>query len=456
MIRAVSLLSVLGILTASPAIGQSLQDKIGQMLIVGLPNGDEPKDTLIADITDRNIGGVLMFAYNISSPEQIRLLNGELQSLRMDPLMIAVDQEGGIVARLDEQNGYSETHTAESLGETFRSENVTRAQARVMAQWLSDAGFNVNFAPVVDVKVDPLSPAIARLERSFSSDEQTVVDHATWFIDEFHRQHIATSLKHFPGHGSARADSHFGFTDISDTWQERELYPFRELIGGGYSDMVMTGHLFKRDWDSQYPVSLSRPAITGVLRDELGFKGVVISDEFFMKAIQDHYGFDEAVVQAINAGTDILLFNTNMYKEQSLSRYVIDLVYGKVASGEIDPGSIDAAYDRIQRLKRDRIATGSDVPLPHDPSTSPAVVIGSYPNPFAAETTIELLLPIGQHVRVDVYDAIGRHIKTIADSHFSSGTHRIPVDGSLLASGVYLVRAAGNAVHATHRMVRAR
>ncbi|MFW5973423.1 MAG: glycoside hydrolase family 3 protein, partial [Bacteroidota bacterium] len=349
MFRSAFLSTLLIILPASTAAGQSLQDKIGQMLMVGVPADAALKDTLTDDIVDRNIGGVLMFAYNISSPEQIRSLNAELQSYRQDHLLIAVDQEGGIVARLDEQNGYRETYTAETLGETFRSEDSTRAQARMMAHWLSEAGFNVNLAPVVDVKVDPLSPAIARLERSFSSDEQTVVDHASWFIDEFNRQHIATSLKHFPGHGSAREDSHFGFTDISDTWQERELYPFRELIRSGYSDMIMTGHLFKRDWDAQYPVSLSRSAITDVLRNELGFEGVVISDELFMKAIQDNYGFDEAIVQAINAGTDILLFNTNIYQKRSLSRYVVDLVSRKVGEGEIDPGTIDDAYDRIQK-----------------------------------------------------------------------------------------------------------
>src|SRR5690606_21452982 len=109
-----------------------------------------------------------------------------------------------------------------------------------------------------------------------------------------------------------------GFTDISNTWQEYELTPFRDLIANGYSDMIMTGHLFKSDWDDTYPASISKHAITNILRDSLGFEGVVISDELFMQAISDNFGFDEAVVQAIRAGTDILLFNKNILNNRSL------------------------------------------------------------------------------------------------------------------------------------------
>ena len=419
------------------------------MLMVGLPSNAQ-KDTLIRDIVDRNIGGVLMFAYNISSPEQIRSLNAELQSYGRGHLLIAVDQEGGNVARLNERNGYRKTHTAATLGATFQSEDSTRAQARMMAAWLRSAGFNVNLAPVVDVKVDPLSPAIGKLGRSFSSDERTVAQHARWSIDEFSAQRIVTSLKHFPGHGSARSDSHLGFTDISDTWQERELHPFRELIRNGYSDVIMTGHLFKRDWDSRYPVSLSRRAITDILRGEMGFRGVVISDELFMKAIQDNYGFDEAVVRAINAGTDILLFNTNIYRQRSLSRYVIDLVSRKVSSGEIDASLIDAAYDRIQKLKHDRISTHSEVIAGAGKASD--FEIRNFPNPFDASTVVEVNLPVRQQLRIEVYDAIGQHVRTLANSDFSSGKHQIVFDGAELPSGFYFVRVVGEGFQATHSM----
>jgi len=424
------------------------------MIMVGLPQAEANKDTLIVDIVDRNLGGVLMFAYNIPSPEQIRTLNTELQSYRTGQLLIAVDQEGGVVARLNERNGYSSTYTAQQLGEVFSSEDSTRAQAALMAGWLRDAGFNVNLAPVVDVNVYRSSPAIGRLNRSFSESEQVVFDHASWFIDEFNDHNIITSLKHFPGHGSARRDSHFGFTDISNTWQTRELYPFRELIRNGYSDMIMTGHLFKSDWDDRYPVSLSRSAITGVLRNDLGFEGVVISDELFMRAIQDNYGFDEALVKAINAGTDILLFNTNIYNNQSLTRYVIDLVSRKVDEGEIDMAMIDAAYGRIQELKTRRLTT--DIERVADSAIPTDVKIRNYPNPFRHETVIKVDLKTPQRLNVEIYNTLGQRVQTLANRQFEAGTHRITFSPSPLSPGVYLVRVTGDHFHSGHRMTLVR
>jgi beta-N-acetylhexosaminidase len=454
MTRCFCLLSVLFCFSVSAVSGQSLQEKIGQMLMVGLPPAEANKDTLIVDIVDRNLGGVLMFAYNIPSPEVIRALNTELQTYGNDRLFIAVDQEGGRVARLNAGNGYESTYTAEKLGEEFNSEDSTRAQAGLMAGWLADAGFNVNLAPVVDVNVYRESPAIGRLKRSFSEDEHIVFEHASWFIEEFNDRNIITSLKHFPGHGSAKVDSHFGFTDISNTWETRELYPFQELIRNGYSDMIMTGHLFKSDWDNQYPVSLSHPAITGVLRNDLGFEGVVISDELFMKAIQDHYGFDEAVVQAINAGTDILLFNTNLYNKHSLTRYVVDLVSRKVSEGTIEMAAIDDAYRRIQDLKSRRLTTDvgpiAGTPIPRD------VEIRNFPNPFSHETVIEIDLPVPQRLRVEVYNTLGQRVETLASGPFEAGTHRITFSPLPLAPGVYLVRVTGEHLHASHRMTLVR
>jgi beta-N-acetylhexosaminidase len=454
MTRFICLFVALFSLSVSNGSAQSLQDKIGQMVMVGLPLAEANKDTLVNDIVERNLGGVLMFAYNIPSPAAIRALNTELQSFRSDQLLIAVDQEGGRVARLNAQNGWQATHTAQHLGEVLNSEDSTRAQARLMAGWLQDAGFNVNFAPVVDVNVFRDSPAIGRLNRSFSSDERIVFQHASWFIEEFNRKNIITSLKHFPGHGSARADSHFGFTNISNTWQPRELYPFQELIRTGYSDMVMTGHLFKSDWDNQYPVSLSHAAITGILRNQLGFEGVVISDELFMRAIQDHYGFDEAVVQAVNAGTDILLFNTNIFRNQSLARYVIDLVSRKVGEGTIEAGTIDAAYGRIQALKTRRLAT--DLETIAGSGSASGVTIRNYPNPFRDETTIEIDLSTQQRLIVEVYNVLGQRVHILGDGSFGAGTNTFTLDSSRLPQGVYLVRVTGDTVHASHRILLVR
>jgi beta-N-acetylhexosaminidase len=441
-------------LTAFPLFvqAQTLQQKIGHMLMVGMPNSGAAKDTLITDILDRNLGGVILFGYNIDNPVQIKALTEELQEFADTKLLISVDQEGGRVARLNATNGYRATYTAYRLGYEFNSEDSTRAQARLMAGWLSDAGFNMNLAPVVDVNVNPNSPAIGRLDRSFSNDEYRVYEHASWFIDEFNRMNIATSLKHFPGHGSALTDSHFGFTDITNTWQERELEPYRYLIQNGYADAIMTGHLFKRDWDTQYPASLSRHAITTILRDSLGFEGVVITDELFMRALRDNYGFDETVIATINAGTDILLFNTNIYNDISLARYVINLVSSKVSEGIIAEATIDAAYQRVMDMKENRIFT--NIPIEETKAELPSGIrIGNYPNPFNPATTVSVTLSEESQVQILVTNAIGQVVHQIADARLNAGTHTFRFDGSGLSSGVYFVHLRSQAGSSTHPMM---
>ncbi|MCA1802407.1 MAG: T9SS type A sorting domain-containing protein [Rhodothermaceae bacterium] len=435
-----------------PVHSQTLQEKIGQMLMVGMPNSGSVKDTLIADIHDRNLGGVILFAYNLYNPVQIRNLTDELQGHANTGLFISVDQEGGIVARLDEKNGYAETYSAYELGYIFNSEDSTRAMARMMSHWLLDAGFNMNLAPVVDVNVNPNSPAIARLKRSFSNDEYRVFEHSSWFIDEFNRLRIATALKHFPGHGSAVVDSHFGFTDITNTWQHRELDVYRWLIQDGYSDAIMTGHLFKRDWDTVYPASLSHYAITTILRDSLGFKGVVITDELFMRALGDNYGFDETIVATINAGTDILLFNTNIYNDMSLTRYVIALVTSKIDDGIIEESTIDAAYDRIMALKANRVFTSAIVDE-RSAEKPGSFQISNYPNPFNPSTTIMVSLTESQEINILITNALGQVVKNISSDYLRAGVHSYRFDAGSLASGVYFVHVRSGSTVKTHPMI---
>lgn len=435
-----------------PSQSQSLQEKIGQMLMVGMPNSGAAKDTLINDIKDRNLGGVILFAYNLENPGQIRSLTGELQDHANSSLFISVDQEGGIVARLDEQNGYAETYSAYELGYVFNSEDSTRAMARMMAHWLLDAGFNMNLAPVVDVNVNPNSPAIARLDRSFSADEYLVYEHASWFIGEFNSKRIATALKHYPGHGSAVRDSHFGFTDITNTWQHRELDVYRWLIQDGYSDPIMTGHLFNRDWDTTYPASLSHYAVTTVLRDSLGFKGVVITDELFMRALRDNYGFDETVVATINAGSDILLFNTNIYNEMSLTSYVISLVTEKIADGTIEESTIDAAYNRIMTLKDNRVfaSFGDEEKSVMKPRS---IQISNYPNPFNPATTVTVSMTMSNEVNIMVTNSLGQVVQNIHSGYLQAGIHSYRFNAESLASGVYFLHVRSGIDSRSHPML---
>ncbi|MGN8224481.1 glycoside hydrolase family 3 N-terminal domain-containing protein [Gracilimonas sp. BCB1] len=452
--RQIATLGLLTLLIHLPLLSQAqtLQEKIGQMIMVGVETSQEHQDSLKYDIEHRNLGGVLMFAYNLRFPSQIRSQNSRLQRLADTPLFLATDQEGGIVARLDEQNGYQRTFSAHKLGTEFNSEDSTRKQAALMAGWMNTAGLNMNLAPVVDVNVDPNSPAIGGLDRSYSSDESVVYQHASWFADEFHKQNIATSLKHFPGHGSAVSDSHEGFTDITDTWEDRELDPFRFLIEDGYSDAVMTGHLFNQNWDENYPASLSSYAVTDILRDSLGFDGVVISDELFMGAVQENYGMDEAIVQVVNSDTDILLFNTNLYNDKSLPAYIISLISEKVEAGIIDEATITASYNRIMALKNSRIPTSNEFDF--QPNELPdQVEIANYPNPFNPSTTIRIALDQASQVRVQVYNSIGQQVQTLAQTRLASGIHSFTFDGRSLSSGMYLVVVSTPETRQVHKMM---
>lgn len=443
---------------AQPAYSQvTLSDKIGQMLMVGFTNFGAAKDTLINDIEHRNLGGILYFGYNIQSPTQIKDLNAEFQGYATTPLLLATDQEGGRVARLGTSNGYKATNSAQRTGITWASVDSTRNQASRMAGWFAEAGLNTNLAPVVDVNVNPNSPAIGRLERSYSSNPETVAQHALAFMHEFNQKDIVTALKHFPGHGSAVADSHFGFTNITNTWQPLELTPYVRIMEQVQPDMIMTGHLFHQGFDSIYPASISEYFINDLLRDSLGYDGVVISDEMFMRAIRDHYTFDEAIVRVINSGTDILLFNNNRCStaapcgtdtQNSLSRYVINLVLNKIDEGAIAASRIDESYDRIMRLKQRRIITDverSDLPLT-------TVLHQNYPNPFNPTTTIRFELTENSPVRLSVYDVLGREMMTIANGQYASGTHSVSFDAGNLASGIYIYRLETSGTALTRKM----
>ena len=194
---------------------------------------------------------------------------------------------------------------------------VTEVEARRMAVTLREAGINWNLAPVVDVGVNPLNPAVVALGRTFSSDPDQVVAHARAFIKGMHAEGILTALKHFPGHGSSQRDSHAGFVDVTDTADlDAELLPYRVLIEEGLADSVMTAHVFNRGLDPWDPATLSRYTINGILRSRFGYKGVVVSDDLLMGAIDKHYGLEEAAALALDAGVDVLLIADDMPKAE--------------------------------------------------------------------------------------------------------------------------------------------
>jgi len=337
-----------------------LDVQIGQMIVVGFRGisvtGEHP---IARDIRQRKIGGVILFDYdvptrtygrNIASPKQLKALTSSLQGQASITLFIAVDQEGGKISRLKEKNGFPMTLSQKRLG-ALDDVKKTARQADVTAKTLAGLGINLNFVPVVDLDLNPENPVIGRLERSFSRSPATVTRHAQAVIDAHRRNGVLTAPKHFPGHGSAAGDTHEGFVDVTDRWSAVELEPFRSLIRQDEADMVMTAHVFNGKLDPVWPSTLSRKTLTDLLRQGMGFTGVVITDDMQMRAIAARYGLETAIRQAILAGADILLFANNSVYEEDIAARVASTIRALVEKGEIPRERIDASYGRIMKLK---------------------------------------------------------------------------------------------------------
>lgn len=342
----------------------SLDVKIGQMLLVGFRGLSVDDDhPIVRDIRDRFLGGVILFDYdvpsaspvrNIASPGQVRKLVASLQSRAPIPLLVAVDQEGGRVCRLKEAYGFPPTVSARFLGD-LNDPGETFRHAGVIAETLADLGINLNFAPVVDLNVNPENPVIGKLDRSFSADPEAVAAHALAFIRAHHDRGVLCAPKHFPGHGSAAADSHLGMADVTETWSALELVPYRILIAEHAADGIMTAHVFNARLDPEYPATLSRLVVTGLLRGEMGFQGPVFSDDMQMKAVSEHYGFETAVERAVSAGVDVLVFANNSVYDENAAARAASVIRRLVESGRIDEDRIDRSYRRVKKLK-DRLA----------------------------------------------------------------------------------------------------
>ncbi len=335
--------------------------KIGQMLMIGFRGLEvDNKHFIVQDIRERYLGGGVLFDYdvptqqpvrNIESPSQVKALIKSLNSVSATPLLVAIDQEGGIVTRLKERHGFPSTVSHQHLGELNDLE-TTHRQATLIAKTLADLGINLNLAPVVDLCANPENPIIARYERCFSADPLVVTDHARQFIQAHHEQKVLCALKHFPGHGSSTEDSHLGLTDVTDTWSRVELEPYVRIIEAGQADAIMTAHVYIADLDDQYPATLSQVIITGILRKELNYDGVVISDDIQMGAIVNRYGFQMAIQKAIKAGVDILVFANNSLYEEDIAIRAIEVIRELVQKGTISETRINESYRRIQRLKK--------------------------------------------------------------------------------------------------------
>lgn len=339
----------------------ALRDQLGQLLLVGFRGTRlEECGPILRDLREHRIGGVILFDQemvdpstrrrNVESPEQLRTLVAGLRAAAGRPLIVAIDQEGGRVNRLKPDYGFPPSVSHEELGRRNAPEETYRA-AEQTARTLVAAGINLNLAPVVDLDANASNPIIKGKGRSFSADPATVTRHATAFI-QAHRAHgVRTCLKHFPGHGSAASDTHHGLVDVTATWNERELEPFRDLIRSGLADAVMSAHVFHARLDPRHPATLSAATLSGLLRQTLGFGGVICSDDMEMGAISTRYGLEESVPAAVEAGVDLLCFGNNQRYDPDIAPKAIAILERAVISGRLSAERIAASVARIRTLQ---------------------------------------------------------------------------------------------------------
>lgn len=371
LLRNALLLSSLLFLSACLAGADSeagLETRIGQMLLIGFRGLEVQENSpIVRDIQNGRVGGVILYDYdvalkqpvrNVASPEQVKKLVADLQAVDPSmPLFVAIDQEGGRVNRLKEKYGFPPTVSQGWLGEQ-NDLALTASYARQTARTLAGLGVNVNFAPVVDVNVNPDNPVIGGLERSFSADPMVVAAHAREVIAAHLAEGVLTAPKHFPGHGSSTTDSHLGFTDVTSTWSESELVPYREILRSSGADMIMTAHVFNARLDPLWPATLSRATIQGLLRDGMRYDGVVVSDDMQMQAISDHYSLETALEQTILAGADLIIFGNNMRYDENVAEKAGQIILQLVRAGRVPEARINESYDRIMHLKRRLAFTG--------------------------------------------------------------------------------------------------
>ena len=334
----------------------NLTKMIGRMLIVGFDGTELDKNSqIVTDIQKYDLGGVILFdknfqnkekPKNITSPKQLQLLTQQLRSFAKKDLFIAVDQEGGYVARLKPSYGFIKIPSAKKIA-NYKDKQIQDIYTKE-ANMLHQMGININFAPVLDLALEPKNKVIYQLQRSFGSQPQKVAHIAALLIDSQKKAGIISVAKHFPGHGSSLTDSHKGFVDITNRWQQKELLPYKILIKEQKLDAVMTAHVFNKNLDPNYPATLSRKINQNILRDQLGFKGIIISDDMQMKAITKHYSLKEATSLAINAGVDMLLFG-NQLSHNNIET-IIQTIYKQVKAKKIPLQRIKEANRRIENL----------------------------------------------------------------------------------------------------------
>lgn len=332
--------------------GMTLRQKVGQLFIV-TPEALDPgaltditvwSDAMQETLADYSVGGVILFARNITGPEQVTAFNAALQNASAIPLFLCVDEEGGAVARLANNRAFDlpRYKSAAAVGSSGDSADALE-MGRTIGGYLSEYGFNLDFAPVADVNTNPANPVIG--SRAFSSDAATAAEMADAMAQGLREMGIIPVFKHFPGHGDTAQDSHQELAVSYKTMDELCQCEWLPFLRAGSTDCIMVGHIALPGVTGDLtPATLSPEIVTGILKQDLDFGGLVITDSLSMEAITDSLSPGEAALAALNAGCDILLMPEDLPE-------AYNAVFAAVKRGEISADRLDAAVRRILELK---------------------------------------------------------------------------------------------------------
>ncbi len=322
----------------------SLEEKIGQILMVGFDGASAPA-YLLDWLASGRVGGVYLFARNVESPTQVKQLVDSCHHAAKYPILVGIDQEGGAVARL--RDGFSESPGAMALGAS-RDARLAEEIAIMLGREMAALGINWNFAPVADIAHNKVNPSVGT--RSAGAHKDLVRDFVVAQIKGFGRAGVAATAKHFPGLGNTEIDTHHALAKVAgslDFLYEEDLMPFRGAISAD-APCIMTTHVMFEELDDRYPATLSPRLIDGLLRRELGYDGAVCTDCMEMKAITDGWGTGESAVLAVLAGVDMLLFSHSRAAQETAYAALLQAA----ATRRISTERIDKSLARIAALKR--------------------------------------------------------------------------------------------------------
>lgn len=339
--------------------GMGLKEKVGQLFVCGFP-GHEPTEGIRQLIRDYGLGGIVFFRRNLSDAAKVKRLTAALQAEASVPLFISIDQEGGMVVRLEE--GVTVMPGAMATGAAGIADWAYEA-ARWAGAELREIGVNLNFAPCVDVNNNPANPVIG--VRSYGEDPRHVAKLGIAAIRGYQESGVAAAAKHFPGHGDTASDSHLELPVVPhrrDRLDAVELVPFRAAIEAGV-DAIMTAHVVFPAYEPDgVPATLSRRILTGLLREQLGYEGVVITDCLEMNAIVDTIGIARGAVEAVKGGADLVLVSHRLDRQIA----ALEAVYEAALAGEIPMSRIDEAVERVWKLKERRGLFAEELPVKPD------------------------------------------------------------------------------------------